>query len=365
MKTNSSGTVLFLYKHRKSLIIIGICAAVLASMFSSSIFITPLFQSSVIMYPASSNSISRSLLNKNSAGKYDMLEFGEENQADQMMQILNSNKIKDKIISKFSLANHYDIVEGAKYAQTLLYKQYESNIGYKQTKYSAVEILVMDSDPEVAAGIANEIAVLFDSVKNNMQQERALKGFKIIQTEYLSKLSEVNSMEDSLTQLRMLGIHDYESQAEMMNQQLAMEISKGNQAGIKALEEKLKLLAKYGGAYVSIRDALEYEKKQLSYLKSRHSEAKIDATRDIPQKFIIENAYASDKKVYPIRWIIVILSTMFALICWLGVLYFMDIKQEAQNNIRRLNIRATDQKNNRVVNFSMKKKRIHHSHSVR
>ena len=83
-------------------------------------------------------------------------------------------------------------------------------------------------------------------------------------------------MEDSLTQLRKLGVHDYETQAEMINQQLAIEIANGNKRGIEALDNKLNILAMYGGPYVSLRDALEYEKKQLSFVKAKYEEAKID-----------------------------------------------------------------------------------------
>ncbi|MDB4303755.1 hypothetical protein N9934_03085 [Desulfosarcina sp.] len=327
-RSQDFSTLLFLHKWWKVLTIIGLSASLLAIFFSSSIFITPLFKSTVIMYPASSSSISKSLLSENAAGKQDILEFGEDEQAEQMLQILNSSRIREQIIDKFNLAEHYGIAEESKFAKTNLYKQYESSITFKRTEYMAVQISVLDKDPKVAAAIANEIAILFDSVKNQMQKERALKGFTIIESEYLSLLAEVNTMEDSLTQLRKLGIHDYESQAEMMNQQLAMEISKGNSRGIKALEEKLEILATYGGPYVSIRDALEYEKKQLSYVKTRYVEAKIDATQEISQKFIIEDAIVAERKVFPNTLVIVVISTMAALLAGIILVYLIDSNQK-------------------------------------
>lgn len=147
-----------------------------------------------------------------------------------------------------------------------------------------------------------------------MQKERAIEGFRIVEDEYLKLQSDIKSMEDSLTEIRKKGVHDYETQAEMINQQLAIEIAHGNQSGIKALESKLDVLAQYGGAYVSLRDALEHEKKQLSYVKARYDEAKIDAQKIIPQKFIVQSAYKAEKKAYPVRWLIVlttIISTFF------------------------------------------------------
>ncbi len=323
-QTDSFQVAIFLFKWRKTLIIIGVAAAVLSAVFSSPFFITPLYKSTVIMYPASSNSISKSLLNENAIAKQDILQFGEDEQTEQMLQILNSNRIRDRVISKFNLTQHYGILPGSKYQQTRLYDRFESNITYKRTEYMAVKVSVLDQDPQMAADIANEIAALLDSVKNDMQKERAMQGFNIVETEYLSIQAEVRKMEDSLTELRKLGVHDYETQAEMMNQQLAMEIARGNSRGINALDDKLKVLATYGGPYVSIRDALEHEKKQLSYIKARYEEAKIDAFEEIPQKFIVENAYNAERKAYPIIWVIILLSTLGALLAGMLVIFMVE-----------------------------------------
>jgi len=287
------------------------------------------------MYPASSNSVSKSLLNENSTAKQDILEFGEDQQTEQMLQILNSSRIRDKIIKKFNLAEHYGIEPGSKYQQTRLYSRYESNISFKRTEYMAVKISVMDKDPQVAADIANDIAALLDTVKNEMQEERARQGFKIVEAEYLSLQAEIKGMEDSLTQLRKLGVHDYETQAEMMNQQLAMEIARGNTKGINALDQKLEVLAKYGGPYVSLRDALEHEKKQLSFIKARYEEAKIDATQAIPQKFVVENAYKAERKAYPIIWIIVLLSTIGSLLAGMLVIFMVERSPDFLQKIKQ------------------------------
>ena len=333
--TDSYKVAFFLYKWRKTLLVLGVAAAVLASVFSSSFFITPLYRSTVIMYPASSNSISKSLLNENAIAKQDILQFGEDEQTEQMLQILNSSRIRNRVISTFKLAEHYGISPGSKYQQTRLNNKFESNITFKRTEYMAVKISVLDKDPQMAADIANEIAALLDSVKNDMQKERAMQGFKIVESEYLMLKAEVRKMEDSLTQLRKLGVHDYETQAEMMNQQLAMEIAKGNTRGINALDTKLSVLATYGGPYVSIRDGLEHEKKQLSYIKARYEEAKIDAFQEIPQKFIVENAYKSEKKAYPIAWIIVLLSTIGTLLAGMIVIFFVERSPEFLQKLKQ------------------------------
>jgi capsular polysaccharide biosynthesis protein len=349
-----------LYKWRKTLFVLSSAAAILSIVFSSPFFITPLYKSTVVLYPASSNSISKSLLNENAIAKQDILAFGEEEQTEQMLQILNSNRIRDKVIKKFDLAEHYGIEQGVRYHQTCLYNRFVSNITFKRTEFMAVKISVLDKDPQMSADIANEIAALLDSVKNDMQKERAMQGFKIVETEYLSIQSEVRKMEDSLTELRKLGLHDYETQAEMMNQQLAMEIARGNAKGINAIDKKLEVLATYGGSYVSIRDALVHEKKQLSYIKARYEEAKIDAYEEIPQKFIVESAFKAERKAYPVTWIIVMLSVIATLLVGMFAIFMVERSpeffQKLNQTYGRIQIPPALRVNNQYLKLEINKK---------
>lgn len=320
----STNFVIFLFQWRKPILIITAIAILASIIFSHPFFITPKFKSTVVMYPTSSSSIAKALLAKNPSAEQDVMQFGEEEQTEQMLQILSSSIIRDKIIEKYDLMEHYEIDPGSKYRRTRLFNAYEDNISFRRTEYMAVKITVLDKDPQTAADIANDIAELLDSTKNIMQKERALKAFRIVEAEYFQLKGEIQAMEDSLTSLRKLGIHDYESQAEMINQQLAIELAKGNKKGIDVLENRLNTLAMYGGPYVSIRDQLEYEKKQLSEVKAKYEEAKIDAEEVLPQKFVVESAYPAEKKSYPIRWIIVLVSAMSAIILSILVLAVLD-----------------------------------------
>lgn len=336
---DSTSLGLFLYSWRKHLIVIGVLACLLSILFSSPLFITPLYRSTVILFPVSSNSVSKALLTDQPTAKSDILEFGEDEQTEQMLQILNSGIIRDKIVQKFNLMEHYKINPKSKFKYTNLYKQYESNITFRRTEFMAVKITVLDRDPQVAADMANSISELLDSTKNAMQKERAYKGYKIVEKEYVTLQNEIAQMEDSLRKIRELGVFDYETQSEMMNQQLAIEIARGNARGIEALNSKLEVLAKYGGAYVSIRDQLEHEKKQLSYLKARYEEAKVDATENLPQKFVVESAYKAEKKSYPVRWAIVVVSVISTLL--IAIFVIISVEKLSSKGILKRNFLAS------------------------
>jgi uncharacterized protein involved in exopolysaccharide biosynthesis len=175
-----------------------------------------------------------------------------------------------------------------------------------------------------------------------MQKEIAVKAFKIVEKEYNKLKNEIRQKEDSLSKLRLLGINDYESQAEMFNRQLAISLAKNDKASIKRLEKKLEILAKYGGPYVSLRDALEHDKKQLSELKEKYEEAKVDATSSLPHKFVVSSAYKAEKKSYPIRWLIVVISLFSVWFLSIIILGIFLMYKDNQINIKELKKKISD-----------------------
>lgn len=302
----------FLFKWRKLLFIAGMAAALISA--GVSLLIKNRYVSSVIMFPTSTNAVSKALISSQYGVKEDVMAFGEEEQAEQMLQILNSNEIRVRIINKFNLVEHYDIDPDSKYKNTRLFETYNENISFNRTEYMAVEIRVVDTDPQMAADIANEIANLYDTIKNNLQKQRSLEGFRIVEGAYNELQLEINKKEDSLSILRSKGVQDYESQAERLYEGLAREIGSGNMRAVEQIQNRLDTLAKYGSAYVSLRDGLEHDKKQLSDLKAKYEEAKVDAESSIPQKFVVDYAFKAEKKTYPVRWLIVVISTFATLL---------------------------------------------------
>ena len=312
-----------LVEYRKPILIILAVAALCAIIFSAPYFITPLYKSTTIIYPTSSNSISKVLISTTYQSEKDIMNFGEDEQTEQMLQVLNSNRVRDKVISRFNLMEHYDI-KGSKYPVTKLNKLYDARIKFRRTEYNAVKITVLDSDTELSARIANEIAEIFDSTMNQMQKEVSIKAFRIVEQEYNTLVAEMNALEDSLNTLRKLGVFDYESQVEMLSQQLAVELGKGNIQGINNIQKQLDILAEYGGASYAINERLDNDRLQLSLVKSKYEEAKVDATEFIPHKFVVTSAFQAERKSYPVRWLIVVITILSTLLLLIFCIVFYD-----------------------------------------
>lgn len=330
---NSLNLLQLLFKWKWPLAIITLSAVIAAVVFSSPYFIKPKYKSTVIMFPVATNSISKVLISQNAGVKEDVLGIGEEEQAEQMLQLLNSNLIRDRIVTKYNLLAHYNIPENSKYKYTRLFREYENNVKFRRTEYMAVKITVFDTDPQVAADMANDIAALLDSTKNIMQKERALKAFKIVENEYVQLQAEIQSIVDSLQGLGRKGINDYERQSEVLNLQLAIAISQNNQNAMRLMQQKLDTIGKYGGTFMSLKNALEFKTEQLILLKTKYQEARVDAEEFLPQKFVVNSAYKAEKKSYPIRWII-LLVTVF-IVFFTSVLFIIIIENYSKLQLKK------------------------------
>ncbi|PLX14350.1 MAG: hypothetical protein C0594_00170, partial [Marinilabiliales bacterium] len=318
---DSSSLLAYINRRKLPLIIITLIAVVVSTVVS--LLIEEKYRSTVVLYPTSSASVSNSLLSDKIIDK-EILNFGEEEEVEQLIQILHSYAIRDRIIQKYNLMDHYDIDLDSKFPKTHLFREMESNISFKRTEFMSIEIEVLDKDPVIAAKIANDIAALVDTTMNAMQHERANKALKIVENEYLNLVDRVSDLEDSLTAIRKKGVIYYESQAEVFNDAYATAILEGKTGRAKEIEKKLAVLAEYGGAYVSLRDLLLHETEKLSILESKYREAKVDAQAFLPHKYIVNRGEVAEKKAYPIRWLIVLISTLGAFIFALFTIIVYD-----------------------------------------
>lgn len=319
---SSTDLLIYMWEKRVPLVLISFLAAV-ASIFIS-FTITPKFRSTVVMFPTTSTSISKNLLADNFTGRSSLYEIGEEQQAEQLMQVLHSEQIRDRIIEKYNLMEHYEIDPDSKFPMTQLYAEYSSNIKFKLTQYLSVVVDVMDKDPQLAADIANDIAAQVDTVFNNMLKQRAVDAFRLVEKEYYLVRETMNELSDSIDKIRELGINHYETQSERYHEALGRAITEGNTRAQNILQSKLDTLSKYGGIYASTRDQLVYAISHHARLKQRYQEAKLEAEQNLPHKFIVDSAYKAEKKAYPKKSIIVIISTIAAFLLTLITLIVVE-----------------------------------------
>jgi len=326
---NLSNLIGFVSKNKIALSIIGVVAFIVSVIVCLSI--PPKFKSTVILFPTSSGSVSQALITE-SQQKKEILNFGEEEEVEQLMQILLSSEIRNRIIEKYDLFRHYRINKDSKYANSQLYKKYESNVKISRTEYMSIKIEVLDESPDTAALIANDVAALVDSLYAKIQRERATKAFQIVEREFLAQKDKIKSIEDSLFALSKLGVIDVKSQSEMYSEQHAIAIASGNERARIEIEKKLDILATYGSSQSILKEQMFEEVKQLSVIEAKYREARIDMEQDLPNTYIVSPAEVADRKFYPIYWLTVSVSVLSTLLFSIVLLLLFDkyIKKKSQ-----------------------------------
>jgi hypothetical protein len=314
----------FIWKWKFHLIIFSIICAVVAIIFSAPVFITPKFKSTVTFYPTTAMSISKGLMSKEMYGDSDFLTIGESEEAEQLMQILESDLIRYFLNKKYNLMQHYGIKEDDKYAQTKFGIRFRKNVKSEITKYNSIKVSVLDEDRFMAAKMANDIVEIMDSIRNDILKTRAYDGLKIVERDYIQKKKQVEAIADSLRVIASYGVLKYEEQSQALTEAYSHALQSGNVSILRKIEEKLELLSRYGPVQQMLSNELEFETEQLVLLGKKLDHIRIDAENFIPHKFIVEKAQVSERKDFPKRSIITLVALFSGFFFMLLLLIFYE-----------------------------------------
>ena len=308
----------FLWENKKTLFMV--TGIVFFVSIIISFLITPLYLSTAIVFPAASSNVSFSDQRNVKAAAMD---FGEEEQAEQLVQILQSSRIRDKVVSQFNLLAHYEIDKNDKNKYYKLNQEYSSHFTFTRTRYGSIQIDVLDRDAELAAKMANSIVDLIDTVKNDMISERTKPAFEINKRKMGQMLHDRDSVLTSLDSLSALGVVSLAVRSNLFQ---ALVDSK-SAAEKERIANAMDINKQYGAQY----DALEHMRNEMIIkiedFRVSYEQAESDANANFNHKFVVEKAVKADKKEKPKRMIIVLLATIGGFV--FGVLFLL-IRQRIQ-----------------------------------
>ena len=293
--------LLFIWKKRKPLMTVT-AIAIVGSLIMA-MLLKPLFLSTAIVFPAATSSVSFS---EQRNAKASSMDFGEEEQAEQLVQILQSSRIRDKVINQFGLMEHYDIdsTDDNKYFK--LMKEYEGHISFTRTRYGSISIDVLDEKPELAAEIANKIVDLIDTVKNSMIAERTMPAFEINKRKRQLLDDDLKTILTQLDTLAEQGVISIEGRTNLYT--AFVEAKSGVDRDF--LKKQIDVNLKYGARFDGLEQMRDEKIVKLEKFLDSYEQAESDAYSNFTHKFIVERAVVADKKDRPKRLIIVLLATM-------------------------------------------------------
>lgn len=285
---------------------------------AATFLIEPEFQSSVVLFALPQQSIGAQFYE--SEKREDILAYGETEDAERLLQILNSDRVRRRIIEKYDLWSHYEIDQGESGSQAAMAKVYGGKVDASMTRYGSIRIDVFDKDPEMARDLANDIANLTDSVSNQLRNDRALEAFKYAEQSLRQHQEGIARLEGRLEDLRREGVYDYPVQIEGLNEQYATALAEGQPQRAQNIMDKMERLTPFASEFNKLTTKVEDAYEQEAVLKKRYDLNKLDAESQLPAAFVVDRAAVADKKARPVRWL---LTVMGALSVALGSLVFL------------------------------------------
>ncbi len=309
---NSADLMQLIVRWKKHLIIVGLISLVGSILFSSPIFIKPKFKSFALIYPS------------------NLIAYSTESATEQMLQLTQSYDIRDKIINTFHLFEHYDIdTLKNKTFKSEVYKKYDENIIIKKTEYESMEITVYDTDPLIASQIADSIVHYFDLKARSLQIEKSHEVMVIALDQLKNKKNQLDSMENLLHEYSTkYGLLDYKSQSKEVTRAYMRGLTSNDAKVIKESNRIMQGLMDKGTEFNSINEHLWRLRGTYNDLKLIYENAYRDVYKELTYANVVTRPFPSDRKAYPVRWLIVLISVGSSLLLAFMILVIFDSKKK-------------------------------------
>jgi capsule polysaccharide export protein KpsE/RkpR len=310
---NSVDIVKAVIRWKWHLLVVVVVSLVASVIFSGPSFIKPRFKSFAIVYPS------------------NLIAYSTESSTEQMLQMLQSSDVRQQVIDDFHLMDHYEIDSSKNiHAKSEVVNMYNDNVTINKTEYESVQIEVWDTDPLVAAAMADSIVVLGDKKIRTIQREKASEVLTIAKNQLDRKKAEMDSMEAVIKDYNTkYGLLDYKIQAKEVSRGYANSLTSGR--GLNEMKSMLKTLTETGEDFNSLTEHLWRTRGTYNDLRVMYDVAVRDATKFLTYSNVVTHPIVADKKSYPIRWLIILISVASSFFVAFFVLLMFDSKKTLED----------------------------------
>ena len=190
MEQNDYFLIKIIYRHRIFIFSVALLSALTAAIATSNFFMQPVYSSEIVFYPPSA-AINRSFDNVKSF-------MVQDKEIEEHLQTILSGKTQNILISKYRLAQHYNIDTLQNEWRDDLKKEWGGNFKVSRTLYNSISIIVYDINKNLAAQIANDAAFVADSIKSDLLRHSLKLNSDALKIEFTAKLKEVETAATAL-----------------------------------------------------------------------------------------------------------------------------------------------------------------------
>ncbi len=333
-----NSVVRYAWKYRITLTLVTIAATVLT--YGITLLITPLFKSTAVIYASSPVNSGKEAIEGTSSYK-GIAEFGNEDEAEQLMEVVSSNTVKRKVARQLDLWKHYRIDTLDPLKNYYLDNIISDNIKLSLSKFNALRIEVYDYDKTFSALLANTLATEADSAYRAARRTRTLAALKVVKGQMDLAMSDYYTLVDSIKHYRKLGVFDLPEQTKEIFRAKASAVAQNNQAEINRINGMLDPLERYSAQNMGLELRLVNTLKEISTLSQNLKVAQVEAEQEIPSIFMIDKAVAPEVKAYPKRALVSIASGIASFVL---ALFVLMLSSYFKNEILNSSVAESDKK---------------------
>lgn len=303
---NSNYIVRLVIRWKWHLLVIMGAALVLSAVFSSPWFIKPKYKSFAVVYPS------------------NLIPYSSETPTEQMLQLFKSEDIADSLIKKFDLGQHYNIGQADNFYNSKLKKELDGNLSIRKTEFESVIIEALDTDPKIACGMVKELILLMNQKARGLQREKTAEVVQIYSDQLISKQKQIDSIQARMDTLRnAYNLLDYNLQVKEYTKGYIKNANAGS-AGNKEIKGFLDNMKKFGGEFLFLGGYLSSLTASYNDIKKEYDKSVSDLKKVLTYTNTVTSPVVADKKTYPVRWLIVLITAMASLFVSVIIITMID-----------------------------------------
>lgn len=300
-KEVNNKTAKILFKNKTKIIVTTLVFALLSVVVTY--FIPKKYVAFGVVYPTNSNNISDVVKNP---------DFGFDIHADRLIQLFESQPVKQKIINEFNLIEYYEIDTNSAGWRYTLNKNYSTDISFSRTRYLSVVIEAKMKDSHLAANIVNRLIDIIDEVREDLFKE----NINALLTKYESKINQQEELTNNLLQKIYNESNNQQTNKRLANNKL-LQIEERQKSGeILKGDELIKeaININYSVQKEILINNYYKELGVLNHLNAEYLTIKEKTELPFPSIYKLIPAEADEKKVSPSYIVNIIIAVVLGLI---------------------------------------------------
>ncbi|MFN6039252.1 MAG: hypothetical protein ACK452_12345 [Bacteroidota bacterium] len=300
----------------RNILIIATVSLIVGVVITLPVFMKPKYKSESTVYPA------------------NLTPFSLESPTEQLMQLLQSRKLKMMVMRDQQLWKNYKLDTTDALFEFYYLQIYEEHVKYSQTRFESINIEVLDEDGNKARSINSSIIKNINNIVKKMHDDKTAEFSEMYKKQLDKKRKNIDSVDRVMEEFRTkYGIMDYKIQVREASKNYYKALANGKSPGsMSHLNDELQILKQNGGKFKILDEMIVREVKEFEKIQKEYD----DKIRDLNKKFSYTSVVAEPnipvKKAWPVRWLIclaTVLSSVFFAIMYYVV---MDRIRQTSNS---------------------------------